>query len=218
MLVSFMLIGLLYVKPQMDRIRREGRTTHWPEAHAIRFFNTITIDGFLDNKTLDMSAIKITEQEFSDLVLKACRQSLKEAWWGFGDVRIEHLGKEITFDNHPLNMGLIFHLAKWGEPFKEPKNLQITYKFSRRSLAWDRGFPDNGDMWLEKNDVITGRLQPGGTVDVFALPDTAEKQREAITLYTTRRCDELRYLMRPDADDAATYEAKILKNNVPLNK
>jgi hypothetical protein len=38
----------------------------------------------------------------------------------------------------------------------------------------------------------------------------------ALRFYAERRCDELRDLMSPNADNAAEYEAEILKNANPI--
>lgn len=211
-LIFLALLGVLfYAKQEIDRVRREGRTTHWPEAHVIRFFNTVTIDASFSD-SLKPSEVKISEKEFSDLVLDVCRETLKKSG-EFDDVAIEHLGDKISYDNHPLNMGLHFYLVKNGAPFVAPKNHEIKYRFVRRKGTFVSEFYEAGLMQIQGNDVQTGREQPGGTADVFVLQDDISEQRMSLRHYAKRRCDELRDLMSPDADEAAEYEAEMLKKN-----
>lgn len=214
-LISLALLGVFfYAKQEIDQIRREGRTTHWPEAHVIRFFNTVTIDASFSD-SLKPGEVKISEKEFSDLVLDACRETLKKSG-EFDDVAIEHLGDNISFDNHPLNMGLRFYLVKNAPPFVAPQNYEIKYRFVRRSFAFEPEFYEGELVLIREGDIRAGRPQPGGTADVFVLPDDISEQRMALRFYAERRCDELRDLMSPNADNAAEYEAEILKNANPI--
>lgn len=188
-----------------------GAPFHYPDQNSLKLFGTVSIDGSFGT-SLKSAELKIAEKEFSDLILDVCRDALSESR-KFNDVAISHLGEEVSFEKHPLNMGILFILVNSSNPQALPKSFELFYQFSRKGPIWGGQYPENKEWPIVQGKPFSGKIHSGNVKNEFILPETGQQQLEAIRLIAKKQCDVLRRELNPEPDYVEEYEAEILKKN-----